>query len=365
MNLRTLLASALLILSSPTQAGTTIFQFVSQPGDYIGQGQALVLTTAQADFRLQGNYANGVSIHIDNFSRADPGNYLFWYVDFAPAAGGTLVPGAYEGATRFPFNGPSEPGLSISGDGRGCNQLTGRFDVREAVFDPQTGEVLQFAADFEQHCEGSDPALFGSIRYNSDIPVDLVIAPLIELASPLNDAGCVEATGPGGAVVELRGSTLGGGNPELSWSSSTGVSGAGSVFSLPLGVGAYESASLTATDGATGKSVTVTKQICVSDTTAPVVEIRNPVSGARYGDLPVLDVKVTDAVDEDISSVGVALGQTAGYALGPTGELRTTLRPRRAIGNMVEAQITVTASDASGNTGVSNAYFWIQKGKLP
>jgi hypothetical protein len=30
-----------------------------------------------------------------------------------------------------------------------------------------SGEVLTFAADFEQHCEGSGPALLGSIRYNA------------------------------------------------------------------------------------------------------------------------------------------------------------------------------------------------------
>jgi hypothetical protein len=29
---------------------------------------------------------------------------------------------------------------------------------------------VRFAADFEQHCEGQDPALFGSVRYNSTVP---------------------------------------------------------------------------------------------------------------------------------------------------------------------------------------------------
>ena len=56
-----------------------------------------------------------------------------------------------------------------------CNTLTGRFNVREVVYDTGTDEVLSFAADFEQHCEGAKPALRGSIRYNSDdtYPIDV------------------------------------------------------------------------------------------------------------------------------------------------------------------------------------------------
>jgi hypothetical protein len=31
--------------------------------------------------------------------------------------------------------------------------------------------VVSFAADFEQHCEGTTPALFGTIRFNSGAPM--------------------------------------------------------------------------------------------------------------------------------------------------------------------------------------------------
>lgn len=77
-----------------------------------------------------------------------------------------MTPGVYENATRFPFQGPTNAGLSVSGQGLGCNTLTGRFEVLEVVYGPG-GEVNSFAADFEQHCEGATPALFGSIRFNT------------------------------------------------------------------------------------------------------------------------------------------------------------------------------------------------------
>ena len=46
--------------------------------------------------------------------------------------------------------------------------LSGQFVVLEAVYG-SSGEVERFGADFEQHCEGATPALFGSIRFNSTI----------------------------------------------------------------------------------------------------------------------------------------------------------------------------------------------------
>ena len=90
----------------------------------------------------------------------------FWNLDFAAPAGGLLVPGAYEAAQRWPFQSPTHPGLSVDGDGAGCNELVGRFVVREIALDGQ-GNVISFAADFEQHCELATPALFGTILFHT------------------------------------------------------------------------------------------------------------------------------------------------------------------------------------------------------
>lgn len=106
------------------------------------------------------NSLNVVTINFNGSTR--------WNLSFAAPQDQQLQPGPYEGATRHPFQSPTGPGLSISGDGRGCNTLTGRFDVLEAVY-TVAGEIERFAADFEQHCEGAAPALFGSVRYNATV----------------------------------------------------------------------------------------------------------------------------------------------------------------------------------------------------
>jgi hypothetical protein len=52
----------------------------------------------------------------------------------------------------------------------GCTTITGRFVVLEADIGI-AGDVRKLAIDFEQHCNGVTPALFGSLRYNSSVPV--------------------------------------------------------------------------------------------------------------------------------------------------------------------------------------------------
>ena len=155
--------AASLCLASAAHAGTLLF-LNSQAGDYIGQGTGRLITSADGTFTASRNFDNGVNV---DFAGNAPGD--FWSVDLAAPASATLVPGVYEGATRWPFQAAGAPGLSVSGDGRGCNTLTGRFVVLEATYDA-AGKVQSFAADFEQHCEGFVPALFGSIRYHAGDP---------------------------------------------------------------------------------------------------------------------------------------------------------------------------------------------------
>jgi hypothetical protein len=92
------------------------------------------------------------------------------------------------------------------------------------------------------------------------------------------------------------------------------------------------------------------------------VTIKSPVQGAVYRELPRLDAEVADAVDKNIKQVGVSVGENANYALNRSGKLSTVLTARRAIGDMIETTITVTATDASGNTGQTSVNVLIEKG---
>ncbi|MFJ9150416.1 hypothetical protein ACIRP7_20570 [Streptomyces sp. NPDC102270] len=169
------------------------FSFSGDEGDYISGGQSYAYTTASQDrMNVSGNTDNRVvSVSVDG------ANGDWWYLDLAAPAGKTLTPGTYTGATRYPFNDATEPGLSLSGNGRGCNQLTGTFTISAVEFGPQ-GYVKKLDADFVQHCEGGTPAARGEIHIENPAPpaelgLDLDIA-LNGTASSLNGKATFNGT---------------------------------------------------------------------------------------------------------------------------------------------------------------------------
>ncbi|MDX3053599.1 hypothetical protein PV394_00305 [Streptomyces sp. NE06-03E] len=169
--------------AAPAAEGT--FGFSGDEGDYISLGQSYAYDTASED-RLN-VYANAdnsvVSLSVDG------ANGDWWSLNLAAPSGSALAPGTYAGATRHPFNEPSEPGLSLDGNGRGCNTLTGTFTIEEVEFGP-LGYVKTLDATFEQHCEGDVAAARGEVHIDSPAPpaaLDLGLAVALEgTASTLN-----------------------------------------------------------------------------------------------------------------------------------------------------------------------------------
>jgi hypothetical protein len=140
---------------------TTLLSFDSEQGDYIGRGEQFTLDLTNGNVFTTRGADNSIAIA----HRGDD----YWDVRFAAPRKRLLVPGPYELATRHPFQSPVVPGLDVSGDHRGCNRLTGRFEVLEAEYGID-GELEHFAATYEQHCEGWEPALFGTVMFNSKGP---------------------------------------------------------------------------------------------------------------------------------------------------------------------------------------------------
>jgi hypothetical protein len=151
-------------IAIPT-AGNYLYLF-SQPGDYVGQGREQLYTAA--DSNIKGLFVPGT----DYFSGwLVQGNYAhYWSVLIAAAPGDALAAGSYISAERTNYRSAGHPGLDVSGDGSGCNTLTGKFDVDEISFWP-TGDLKIFQATFEQHCSGAIPALFGRIRIETPAPL--------------------------------------------------------------------------------------------------------------------------------------------------------------------------------------------------
>ncbi|HEX8904376.1 MAG TPA: hypothetical protein VF771_06010, partial [Longimicrobiaceae bacterium] len=127
----------------------------SDPGDYIGAGQTYLYTPR--DFFITVGASGGrATVSVDGWA----GNFQ------AMSTLAQLEPGYYGNLTRWPFHNPAKGGLDWSGQGRGCNTLTGWFAVDNVTW--VGGTLTAIDIRFEQHCEGATAALHGAIHWRAD-----------------------------------------------------------------------------------------------------------------------------------------------------------------------------------------------------
>ncbi|MDT0474526.1 hypothetical protein RM863_20590 [Streptomyces sp. DSM 41014] len=129
------------------------FGYVSDPGDYPGQGRTNTHTGATSLFSLR-PWGTGLSYDVS-------GKRETWNALLTPPTGETFTAGTTYPARRS--SGPGFAGLDVSGSG-GCNETSGTLTVTKLARDDD-GAVTAFAATFVQHCEGAEPALRGTIHY--------------------------------------------------------------------------------------------------------------------------------------------------------------------------------------------------------
>jgi hypothetical protein len=152
-----------------TGPGTSL-TFSGTGGDFITEdlswefdpSNSVINATVSSDFSILTVQVNGSS---------------FWELDLAAPQGQALTAGTeYDNAARYPFQSPTQPGLSLFGDGRGCNTVTGSFFVKTATFGPH-GWIQSFDATFVQHCEGSttSEATGEVVLNNGPPPPDLAV----------------------------------------------------------------------------------------------------------------------------------------------------------------------------------------------
>ena len=155
--------ASLLVLPSSAAATTagsaTMF---SEAGDYIGGGVQQTFDTRAGDRVDAALSADGGALSVSVSSKA---SFTMTFV----SPGGPLQPGVYTGAQRAPFREAGRPGIEVYGSGRGCNTISGSFEVRELATGAD-GSVQRAWIVYEQHCEGGTAALFGEVRIGEPAP---------------------------------------------------------------------------------------------------------------------------------------------------------------------------------------------------
>ena len=144
---------------APAQADQPTFLCIeSEPGDPIGGGQARRISPTEGTFTVQWNRDRAVEARI---AGADP-----WELVFQVPYGLQLMPGgSFE---RINLDAPvpaADLGLTLTGPGGTCERATGRVAILALQY--QGDRITLFAADFEQHCMGDPPGLYGTLLYQA------------------------------------------------------------------------------------------------------------------------------------------------------------------------------------------------------
>ena len=159
-----LAATALVASPGVARAATaTSVVMYSDSGDYIGGGQTRLFTPGTSSITVSGSTSD-LTVGVSGGASGDS-----YGLEFAAPPGGVLAPGVYDKAQRAAFREAGHPGIDVSGDGRGCNTISGRFEVRDFSVSP-TGVLQRLWIVYEQHCEGGTAALFGEVRITQPIP---------------------------------------------------------------------------------------------------------------------------------------------------------------------------------------------------
>jgi len=147
---------------TPQPATDGWLHFQSDNRDFIGGGVQKVWTLKESDLSIGGSNHNIVA------SVSGQGDW--WYLNFRGPSNGDLHTATYTNAERAPFVTGKAPGLDVNGDGRGCNTLSGRFQIKSLVW-TTAGTVAEMDVLFEQHCEGGTPALRGELWVTTELGV--------------------------------------------------------------------------------------------------------------------------------------------------------------------------------------------------
>jgi hypothetical protein len=167
--------------------GATGDLFILGGDDYIHSGPPMTIEGTAFTVTYSNDPATGDVDRIDIWTNASG-----WNVTFSTRQlSAPLAVGAYADAEREPFANVGHPGLSVIGDGRGCNMVSGSFEVvsiatyriapdgspdaasgdAEAPDDagapdaaPAAAMLRSFTATFREHCDSSTTYDLGCVH---------------------------------------------------------------------------------------------------------------------------------------------------------------------------------------------------------
>jgi len=155
-----LVAPAGISSALPCLTGGNVWYMHGASNDWIYPGE---ITIEDGDFSASLS-SNSENLHV-GLTPTSQSDGLWWdlYLD-SSKLDAPLGVGVWNDAERWPFQSADTPGLDVSGDGRGCNMLTGAFQIETLTL--ASGSVSELTVSSVQYCDGGGP-LNGCVHYEA------------------------------------------------------------------------------------------------------------------------------------------------------------------------------------------------------
>ena len=131
-------------------------------GEYISAGGTLVFASPPAKVIVHQQGQGNIIV------RFDRGETEF-DASFSTPSGEAFALREYQGAQRYDMADAGHPGLEVSGDGRGCGNISGGFKVNDVAY-AGDGSISRFSATFSQVCDEAKTPVRGSLEVTRKEP---------------------------------------------------------------------------------------------------------------------------------------------------------------------------------------------------
>jgi|GEM_PF-981638 uncharacterized delta-60 repeat protein len=139
----------------------------SESGNYVGQGKNYNFSATSGTYNAFRAYPTNPSSNNAIRATYNEASGKYWDLSFAAPSNAPFIAGTkYTGATRFPFQSNSVPGLSVFGEGRGYNNLEGQFTINQIIYGAND-TIASLDASFEERGDSDTGWLRGRIQYNA------------------------------------------------------------------------------------------------------------------------------------------------------------------------------------------------------
>jgi len=133
--------------------------FSGTADEWVSDGKQHAYSSKKKTVIVEQNSINEIVFLYDDFGDED------W--DFEFSVPEKFEVKSYPNAQRNGFQDSSNSGMSINGDGRGCSDISGNFNVRKIKYNP-SNKITELELDFTQYCDGDKKALVGSLKFKVD-----------------------------------------------------------------------------------------------------------------------------------------------------------------------------------------------------